>query len=139
MKRTTESVRHLGRHSTWAILGLSAWLFACGRRDESSAKSSFNPGTPPAELANGERRFNSSCSPCHGTLGMGTSQGPPLVHAIYKSSHHSDESFRRAVALGVPAHHWSFGAMPPIRVLAPDEVEPIIRYVRWLQGKAGIH
>ena len=69
---------------------------------------------------------------------MGTELGPPLVHIIYEPNHHSDEAFRRAVSLGAVAHHWNFGSMPAQPGVTPDEVETIIRYVRWLQGKAGI-
>lgn len=110
----------------------------CGRGADSSARASVDPGPPPAELAGGENRFNRNCARCHGALGRGTNQGPPLVHIIYEPSHHADESFRRAVALGVPAHHWSFGPMPPIRTVSADDIESIISYVRWLQQKAGI-
>ena len=38
----------------------------------------------------------------------------PLVPIIYEPSHHSDESFQRAVAMGVRGHHWPFGDMPPV-------------------------
>ena len=69
---------------------------------------------------------------------MGTEQGPPLVHIIYEQSHHSDVAFRRAVALGVVAHHWSFGPMPAQPEIIGEEIEQIIRYVRWLQTRAGI-
>ncbi len=139
MTRTGFAIGPLRLFSLLAIAGLGTWLHACGPRERGSpSESSFNPGRPPAEFADGERFFNDTCSQCHGALGMGTKQGPPLVHTVYRPSHHSDEAFRRAVAFGVPAHHWSFGPMPPIRLLNPDDVEPIIRYVRWLQGKAGI-
>ena len=98
----------------------------------------FDPGPVPAELAGGESAFNRSCSPCHGNRAMGTDHGPPLVHIIYEPGHHSDEAFRRAISLGSVAHHWNFGAMPAQPGVSEEEVELIIRYLRWLQGKAGI-
>jgi mono/diheme cytochrome c family protein len=98
----------------------------------------FDPGPVPAEHAAGERRFNARCAGCHGLLAAGTRRGPPLVHAYYEPGHHADEAFRRAVALGVVQHHWSFGPMPKVEDLTPADVERIIAYVRWLQQRAGI-
>ena len=70
--------------------------------------------------------------------GVGTSQGPPLVHKIYEPNHHGDAAFQRAAANGVKAHHWEFGNMPKIDAATPEDVEQIIKYVRWLQKQAGI-
>lgn len=86
----------------------------------------------------GEALFDANCAPCHGGRGVGTGQGPPLVHRIYEVGHHADAAFYRAVAIGVRAHHWRFGDMPPVPGLAPDEVMAIVRYVRWLQQVSGI-
>jgi hypothetical protein len=47
-------------------------------------------------------------------------------------------AFQRAVALGVPAHHWRFGNMPPIPGVDQPAVERVVAYVRWLQRQAGI-
>lgn len=99
---------------------------------------SFDPGPVPVDLAAGEAAFNQTCAGCHGNRAMGSELGPPLVHIIYEPNHHSDEAFRRAVSLGAVAHHWSFGAMPAQPGVSAEDVEAIIRYVRWLQGKAGI-
>jgi mono/diheme cytochrome c family protein len=103
-----------------------------------AALRTFDPGPVPAELADGEAAFNRNCASCHGNQAMGTELGPPLVHIIYEPNHHSDEAFRRAVSLGAVAHHWSFGSMPAQPGVSTTEVEAIIRYVRWLQSKAGI-
>jgi cytochrome c5 len=93
----------------------------------------------PAELKEGEVKFNTFCSPCHGVQGKGTPQGPPLVHKIYEPNHHADMAFQRAAAQGVKAHHWHFGNMPKIEGVTPDDVTQIIGYVRWLQRQAGIY
>ena len=102
------------------------------------APRAFDPGPVPAEFSAGETAFDRTCAACHGPRAMGTEQGPPLVHIIYESNHHSDEAFRRAVALGSVAHHWSFGSMPAQPGVSAEDVEAIIRYIRWLQGRAGI-
>ena len=106
-------------------------LAACGGDGGSDAAGG-------ADVARGEELFVANCSPCHGEGATGTSQGPPLVHEVYEPSHHSDDSFRSAVANGVQPHHWQFGPMPPLPGVAGDEVEAIIAYVRSLQREAGI-
>lgn len=95
------------------------------------------PPTPP-ELAEGERLFDVNCARCHGPRATGTDQGPPLVHVIYEPNHHSDAAFQMAAMNGVRAHHWSFGDMPPVPGVTPEQVTEIVAYLRWLQRQAGI-
>lgn len=110
-------------------------LAAC---DSSQPKPAVGSGPTPAELQAGEAKFNANCSVCHGKEGVGTQQGPPLVHKIYEPNHHGDAAFQRAAANGVRAHHWEFGNMPKIDAVSPADVEQIVQYVRWLQKQAGI-
>jgi mono/diheme cytochrome c family protein len=98
----------------------------------------FDPGPVPPARVEGERRYNRSCGPCHGSLAIGSDAGPPLVHRIYEPSHHSDAAFRLAVTRGVRAHHWSFGNMPPVPEMDSTAIAGVTAYVRWLQQKAGI-
>jgi mono/diheme cytochrome c family protein len=100
--------------------------------------SAAPPAAVPAEFKKGEAAFNANCARCHGERGVGTSQGPPLVHKIYEPNHHGDAAFQRAAMMGVRAHHWQFGDMPKISTVTSAEVDDIIRYVRWLQRQAGI-
>jgi hypothetical protein len=58
---------------------------------------------------------------------------------IYEPGHHGDESFQRAAAQGVRAHHWRFGNMPPVEGVTRSDVKMIISYVRDLQRATGIH
>jgi mono/diheme cytochrome c family protein len=109
---------------------------ACESRP--TVRSDFDPGPVPAELAEGERLFNDNCARCHGVRAAGTDAGPPLVHLVYEPNHHADIAFQRAVAFGVPAHHWRFGNMAPVPGVDEAAVERITAYVRWLQRKAGI-
>jgi mono/diheme cytochrome c family protein len=98
----------------------------------------------PSELSGlatiGKRGFDKNCAACHGENAVGKDGvAPPLVHKIYEPSHHGDESFQRAVAMGVRAHHWKFGNMPAIEGLTRAEVKAITAYVRELQRHNGIN
>lgn len=109
---------------------------ACSQGE--SAPKAVVTGAVPAELQTGQAKFTANCSACHGAGGVGTNQGPPLAHKIYEPNHHGDAAFQRAAANGVKAHHWEFGNMPKIDAVTPEDVEQIIKYVRWLQKQAGI-
>ena len=88
----------------------------------------------------GQRIFESACVACHGTNAAGVEgAGPPLIHVIYEPSHHADESFQRAVAMGVRSHHWRFGDMPPVDGLTRGDVAMVIDYIREIQRANGIH
>ena len=109
-----------------------------GAADPAAAPASDTRGVLPAELAAGKRLFEANCGQCHGPEASGTDKGPPLVHVVYEPNHHSDVAFQRAAALGVIAHHWRFGDMPPVPGVTPEQVAEITAYVRWLQRQAGI-
>jgi mono/diheme cytochrome c family protein len=119
-----------------AAAALLTLISACEPRPE--PVPGFDPGPVPADLADGERRYNRNCSGCHGPLGTGTGAGPPLVHRIYEPSHHSDAAFQLSVTRGVRAHHWTFGNMPPLPGVDSAGIAAVTAYVRWLQRKAGI-
>lgn len=122
-----------------SVLVLTVALVAMVACDSSQPKQAVGGGTLPAELQAGETKFNANCSACHGPKGVGTQQGPPLVHKIYEPNHHGDAAFQLAAANGVRAHHWEFGNMPKIETVTPPDVDQIIQYVRWLQRQAGIY
>ncbi len=87
----------------------------------------------------GKNIFEHKCQSCHGINAAGRHEiGPPLVHKIYEPSHHSDQSFYRAVAMGVKAHHWPFGNMAAVEGLTQGDIKAIISYVRELQRENGI-
>lgn len=125
------------------IGGVYFWL---SNNDEQNAKvsdgtksnSALVSVTLPEQLSDnaivGKRIFEAKCASCHGQNAAGQKGvAPPLIHKIYEPSHHGDESFQRAAALGVRAHHWPFGNMPPVDGLTRAEVSTIITYVRELQ------
>ena len=97
---------------------------------------------PPIDgnAAIGQRIFENACVACHGTNAVGVEgAGPPLIHVIYELSHHADESFQRAVALGVRSHHWRFGDMPPVEGLTRGDVAMVVAYIREIQRANGIN
>ena len=88
----------------------------------------------------GKKGFDTNCASCHGQNAAGQNGiAPPLIHKIYEPSHHGDESFQRAAAMGVRAHHWKFGNMPAIEGLTRADVKAITAYVRELQRHNGIN
>lgn len=87
----------------------------------------------------GQVTFDENCASCHGRKGAGTNQGPPLIHKIYEPSHHADFAFQRAAKVGVQAHHWRFGDMPPVEGVTDKQIEWITRYVREIQRANGIN
>ncbi len=121
-------------------------------------KDRLNVVTPPPEfIANeqkGELLYSEFCSECHGTISnrksnrqanrelngesniiaAGTTQGPPLIHHIYKSDHHSDMFFYKAVQFGTYQHHWRFGNMPPVKNITPQQTGHIIKFIRVKQS-----
>jgi cytochrome c len=137
-------ISHVGKKIIFGFLCLFLW----GCSENGSTAQSAPATSPtilataekplPAELKEGEEKFNTFCSRCHGPQGQGTNNGPPLVHKIYEPNHHADMAFQRAAAQGVRAHHWKFGNMPKIDGVVPEDVSQIIGYIRWLQRQAGI-
>ena len=98
------------------------------------------PKTLSQKAQNGKRSFEAKCADCHGVNAAGQDGiAPPLVRKIYEPSHHGDESFQRAVSMGVQAHHWRFGNMPPVEGLTRGDVKMIISYIRELQRSNGIN
>ena len=88
----------------------------------------------------GQTAFNAKCAACHGpTAGGIEGAGPPLVHVIYEPSHHADVAFFRAAEMGVRAHHWTFGNMPPVEGITRAEIGEIVAYLRAVQRANGIY
>jgi mono/diheme cytochrome c family protein len=112
----------------------------CAACESQAGKEAAPPaaGATPPEFQPGEAKFTAHCAACHGARAVGTAQGPPLVHKIYEPNHHADIAFQRAALNGVRAHHWDFGNMPKIDGISPDDIDQIIKYIRWLQRQAGI-
>lgn len=125
-----------------SLMILSAGLVGCADAAPEAGTSEFATTIQqveiPAELAAGEAAFEANCAACHGTRGLGTEQGPPLIDIIYEPSHHADISFYMAVDRGVRAHHWNFGDMPALPNVEHPEVEAIVAYIRYLQRQVDI-
>lgn len=98
------------------------------------------PAELSAQAAMGKTIFEGVCAACHGLNAAGTpGVAPPLVHQLYRPSHHADAAIMRAARNGVQAHHWNFGNMPPVDVRLTDaELASVVRYIRELQRENGI-
>ena len=128
------------------LLGLGWWLVGGTGTPEPAADAAAAivavnlPDALSEKAEVGETIFNAKCSACHGDLAAGRAgMAPPLVHKIYEPSHHGDEAFQRAVAVGVRQHHWSFGDMAPVDGLTRGDVAMVIAYIRELQRANGIN
>ena len=98
------------------------------------------PDTLTESAQIGKPTFDAKCAACHGPNAVGQLEvAPPLVHEIYEPSHHGDEAFQLAVAIGVHGHHWPFGNMPPVEGLSRGDVQMIVAYIRELQRANGIN
>ena len=122
-----------------AAVGVAAYAFwsADTKREENPISVAMAAQLTAAQRA-GESSFETHCVACHGVLGAGTEQGPPLIHRIYEPSHHADGAFHLAARNGVRAHHWPFGDMPAVPDVSEPEMVNIIAYVRAIQRANGI-
>ncbi|MBE1284468.1 MAG: c-type cytochrome [Rhodobacteraceae bacterium] len=132
-----------------ALAAVAASVFLLPSSGEDTVRSSPAEGSAMVEIqmpvidgnaAIGQRIFENACAACHGSDAVGSEgAGPPLIHVIYEPSHHSDESFQRAVAMGVRSHHWQFGDMPPVEGLTRGDVAMVVAYIREIQRANGIN
>ena len=110
--------------------GLAGYLYF-GDRDDATGGgppiANVNvPGTLSARAQLGQKSYEANCASCHGrNAARQKVVAPPLVHVIYEPGHHGNESFQRAVARGVRAHHWRFGDMPRVEGLTRGDVAAI--------------
>lgn len=124
-----------------ALGGVAGYLvFGGDTTDEGRPIVSVNvPATLSVQALLGRKTYDANCAACHGRNAAGQDGvAPPLVHIIYEPGHHGDESFQRAVAQGVRAHHWPFGDMSPVDGLTREDVADVVAYIRELQRANGI-
>lgn len=131
-----------GNRRAWLLVGLGAAVLFGGAiwwmtRGDGGPVAVTVPLLTGAAAA-GEKVFAANCARCHGTHAAGSKYGPPLVHRIYEPGHHGDGAFYRAAALGVRAHHWKFGNMPPVPGVSGANMRAVVAYVRALQAANGI-
>jgi mono/diheme cytochrome c family protein len=85
----------------------------------------------------GAQVYGEACASCHGADLRGTDKGPSHLSVVYEPNHHSDDSFRSAIANGAPQHHWSFGDMEPVEGLSKGDVDDVIAFIRAAQQRHG--
>ncbi len=92
---------------------------------------------PAVDAGRGVELYATNCASCHGSDLRGTDRGPSHLSIVYEPNHHSDDSFRSAIAQGARAHHWNFGDMPAMAGLDDDEVDAVIAFIRSEQQRQG--
>ena len=130
------------RRTTWsysaAAAVLTGLLLTSAVSQSQETQKSAPPEGMPFQYGLGYELFQDNCAQCHGADLNGTDQGPPLLHGYYRPSHHSDVAFYRAIQLGSPQHHWSFGDMAPVEGVNDKQARVITEFVRWYQREAGL-
>src|SRR3989304_848170 len=120
---------------TWMMIALLfnlTLIYACGgSKTEPPKNQAVSSAAVPSEYTEGEALYNTYCVRCHGPKAVGTDHGPTFISRIYEPNHHGDPAFQLAARNGVRAHHWNFGDMPNVEGVTSQEVDKIIRYVRW--------
>ena len=106
--------------------------------DISTAEPNLQDTATVADALRGAELYKQECFSCHGELEKGTEAGPPLLHKVYRPSHHGDVAFLMAVKRGVRQHHWLFGDMPPIEGLETADISDITAFIREKQKEAGL-
>lgn len=126
----------MNRPSSWhlakvAVAAAAVVVVGCG----SGQKDASPAGGSLAER--GSEVYAEACASCHGADLRGTDKGPSHLSVVYEPNHHSDNSFRNAIANGAPQHHWNFGDMAPVEGLSDADVDAVIVFVRAEQQRQG--
>ena len=114
-----------------ALVAVVLSAAGCGT-DDAGPSASAGPA-----LDRGAQVYAEACASCHGSDLRGTDKGPSHLSIVYEPNHHTDDSFRNAIANGARQHHWSFGDMEPVEGLSDTEVEAVIAFVRAEQLRQG--
>ena len=114
-----------------AVAALSMGVAACGSDDTAPTNAAGS------QVERGAEVYAESCASCHGADLRGTDKGPSHLSIVYEPNHHTDDSFRSAIANGAPQHHSNFGDMEPVEGLSDDDVEAVIAFVRAEQERQG--
>ena len=114
-----------------AVAALSMGVAACGSDDTAPTNAAGS------QVERGAEVYAESCASCHGADLRGTDKGPSHLSIVYEPNHHTDDSFRSAIANGAPQHHWNFGDMEPVEGLSDHDVEAVIAFVRAEQERQG--
>lgn len=127
-------------YNMWPVTSQTAVIDTATSMDNGILANVLVPDTLSQNAQIGKRGFDAKCATCHRANAAGQDGvAPPLVHIIYEPSHHGDDSFRRATAMGARGHHWPFGDMPPVEGVTTADVTMIIAYIRELQRANGIN
>lgn len=127
-------------YAMWSLTSQTAATDTLISIEEGALADVLLPETLSQNAQIGKLGFEAKCAACHGLNAAGQDGvAPPLVHIIYEPSHHGDDAFHRAAAMGVRGHHWPFGDMPPVEGITRGDVTMIVAYVRELQRANGIN
>jgi cytochrome c oxidase cbb3-type subunit III len=82
-------------------------------------------------IADGRQVFENRCAACHGIDGRGGERAPDIATSA-KTQRRSDSTLAQIINNGVPS-----AGMPAFSTLDASTSAALVRYLRFLQGKAG--
>lgn len=117
--------------------GMAAFILVLASCGSATVEGPDIPVQDPALVALGEPLYEAGCAECHGIDLRGTDKGPSHLSIVYAPDHHNDFAFVRAIQVGSPQHHWTYGPMDPVPGLTDEDVNALIAFVRESQRLEG--
>jgi cytochrome c oxidase cbb3-type subunit 3 len=126
--------RILGPFGSRVAVPVGAFLIAVsayGLGINTSSESSVAGPQSERPIAEGRQTFENRCAGCHGMDGRGGERAPDIATSP-KMQRRTDSALTRIISDGIPA-----GGMPSFSTLDAPTIRALVKYLRFLQGKAG--
>jgi len=118
-----------------ALLSGPAILFAIfGTSGLEACYDNANAAGDRAAYEEGRLAFSENCVSCHGRLGEGTGEGPPLGSARGRTPAYTAEEFRKVVRDGSLSSGQDDAAMPAFPDMADRDLDGMLTYIEELRA-----
>jgi cytochrome c oxidase cbb3-type subunit 3 len=126
--------RVVGSCGSRVAVAVGAFLFAVsayGLGINTISESSAAGPQSERSIAEGRQTFENRCAGCHGMDGRGGERAPDVATSP-KVQRRTDSALTQIISDGIPA-----GGMPSFSTLDAPTIRALVKYLRFLQGKAG--